>query len=66
MARESFEVPVVPATRDNTAKYGVFIGTDVPVAGLGIPFYQGAVESRGDVYKIAVANRLGRAVRVTP
>jgi ureidoglycolate lyase len=44
MARESFEVPVVPATRDNTAKYGVFIGTDVPVAGLGIPFYEGAVE----------------------
>jgi ureidoglycolate lyase len=44
MARESFEVPVVPATRDNTAKYGVLIGTDVPVAGLGIPFYQGAVE----------------------
>lgn len=44
MVRESFEVPVVPATRDNTEKYGVFIGTDVPAAGLGIPFYQGAVE----------------------
>ena len=38
------EVPVVHATRENTAEYGVFIGTDVPAAGLAIPFYKGAVE----------------------
>jgi len=44
MERARFDVPVVPATRDNTAKYGVFIGTDVPVAGLSIPFYQRSVE----------------------
>lgn len=34
----------VEATRENTAGYGVFIGTDVPAAGLSIPFYKGAVE----------------------
>ena len=44
MERESFQVPVVAATRDNTEKYGVFIGTEVPSAGLRIPFYEGAVE----------------------
>jgi ureidoglycolate lyase len=44
MATEVFDVPVVPATRDNTEKYGVFIGTDVPAGGPEIPFYRGAVE----------------------
>lgn len=38
------EIPVVQATRENTADYGIFIGTDVPNAGLSIPFYKGAVE----------------------
>jgi ureidoglycolate lyase len=38
------EVPVIQATRENIAEYGVFIGTDVPNAGLPIPFYRGAVE----------------------
>ena len=38
------EVPVVPATRENTAAYGIFIGTDVLNAGLTIPFYKGTVE----------------------
>ncbi len=38
------EVPVVHATRENIAEYGVFIGTDVPNSGLTIPFYKGAVE----------------------
>ena len=38
------EVPVVHATRENTAEYGVFIVTDVPEAGLSITFYKGAVE----------------------
>jgi ureidoglycolate lyase len=37
-------VPRVEATRERVADYGVFIGTDVPASGLGIPFYQGAVE----------------------
>lgn len=38
------EVPVLPATRENTKDYGQFIGTDVPNSGLTIPFYKGAVE----------------------
>ncbi len=33
MATEVFDIPVVPATRDNTEKYGVFIGTEQPAAG---------------------------------
>jgi ureidoglycolate lyase len=44
METSELVVPKVAATRDNTADYGVFIGTDVPAAGLAIPFYQGAVE----------------------
>jgi ureidoglycolate lyase len=38
------QIPVVQATRENVADYGLFIGTDVPNAGLSIPFYKGAVE----------------------
>ena len=38
------EVPVIHATRENVAELGLFIGTDVPNAGLSIPFYKGAVE----------------------
>lgn len=41
---EVVEVPVVAATRENTEGFGIFIGTDVPEAGLAIPFYKGAVE----------------------
>lgn len=38
------EVPVVQATAENVAEYGMFIGTEVPNPGLTIPFYKGAVE----------------------
>jgi ureidoglycolate lyase len=41
---DTLEVPVVQATRENTAAYGTFIGLDVPKAGLAIPFYKGTVE----------------------
>ena len=43
-AARVLEIPIVPATRENVADYGLFIGTDVPNAGLTIPFYKGAVE----------------------
>src|SRR4051812_26020628 len=36
-------VPVVDATRENIADYGLLIGLDVPNAGLAIPFYKGSV-----------------------
>ncbi len=38
------EIPVIPGTREAVADYGLFIGSDVPEAGLPIPFYKGAVE----------------------
>jgi ureidoglycolate lyase len=40
---ETLRLPITPATRENLADYGLFIGTDVPNAGLAIPFYKGSV-----------------------
>lgn len=39
----ALRLPLVDATRDNVADYGIYIGTDVPNAGLSIPFYKGSV-----------------------
>jgi ureidoglycolate lyase len=36
--------PIVYANRENIAEYGLIIDTEVPNAGLTIPFYKGAVE----------------------
>ncbi|MBL8632300.1 MAG: ureidoglycolate lyase [Myxococcales bacterium] len=41
---QRIEVPIVHATRENTADFGLFIGTDIPNNGLTIPFYKGSVE----------------------
>lgn len=38
------DIPILQATRDNLSGCGMFIGTDVPLAGLTIPFYKGSVE----------------------
>ncbi|MBX9879163.1 MAG: ureidoglycolate lyase [Candidatus Obscuribacterales bacterium] len=38
------EVPIIQATPENTKDFGLFIGTEVPNAGLTIPFYKGSVE----------------------
>ncbi len=43
-AAAEITLALLEARRENTAGYGVFIGTDVPAAGLSIPFYKGAVE----------------------
>lgn len=43
-AARVIDVPVVPATAEAVADYGLFISTEVPQAGLAIPFYKGAVE----------------------
>lgn len=40
----TLEVPVIQATRQNVESVGLLIGTDVPDAGLTIPFYKGSVE----------------------
>ena len=41
---EVVEVTVVDAMPENTKDYGLFIGTDVPNAGLKIPFCKGSVQ----------------------
>jgi ureidoglycolate lyase len=41
---KTLHVPVLRATRENIAPYGIMIDTEVPEAGLSIPFYKGAVE----------------------
>lgn len=41
---EIVEVPTLDATAENTREYGIFIGTEVPNAGLTIPYYKGVVE----------------------
>ncbi|MGO9451978.1 MAG: ureidoglycolate lyase [Candidatus Binataceae bacterium] len=38
------EVPTLDATPENTSEYGLLIGTEVPNAGLTIPYYKGVVE----------------------
>jgi ureidoglycolate lyase len=38
------DVPVVPGAPEAVADYGLFIGAEVPQAGLAIPFYKGSVE----------------------
>lgn len=44
MDLREIDVPIVPGTAEAVADYGLFIGTEVPMAGLTIPFYKGAVE----------------------
>lgn len=41
---EDLTLKLVDATRENVAPVGLFIGTDVPNAGLSIPFYKGSVK----------------------
>ena len=60
------EVPVVHATRENTAEYGVFIGTDVPEAGLSIPFYKGAVEEGFNLPFVYHEHAVIRTARIHP
>ncbi len=60
------EVPVVHATRENTIDYGVFIGTDVPNAGLTIPFYKGAVEEGFNLPFEYTGTAVVRTARIHP
>lgn len=41
---EDVALKLVDATPENTKPVGMFIGTDVPNAGLSIPFYKGSVK----------------------
>ena len=59
------EVPVVPATRENIAAYGLFIGTDVPDAGLTIPFYKGTVEEGHNIPFECNGSAVVRSARIS-
>ena len=62
--QQVIEVPVLEATRDNVADYGLFIGTDVPNAGLTIPFYKGAVEEGHNIPFECKGNAVIRSARI--
>src|SRR5438045_9801829 len=38
-----FKVSLTPATPENVAEYGLYLGPEVPETGLTIPFYKGEV-----------------------
>lgn len=59
------ELPVVQATRENVQDYGLFIGTDVPDAGLKIPFYQGSVEEGHNIPFECRGNAVVRSARIS-
>ncbi|MCU1350168.1 MAG: Ureidoglycolate lyase [Acidobacteria bacterium] len=58
------EVPIVDASRENVADYGLFIGTDVPDAGLTIPFYKGSVEEGHNIPFQCTGNAVLRSARI--
>lgn len=60
------QVPLVHATRENIADYGVFIGTEVPNAGLPIPFYAGAVEEGQNLDFQYHGQAVARTARIHP
>lgn len=62
---EIVNVPIVEANRDNVADYGLFIGTDVPNAGLEIPFYKGSVEEGHNLPFECTGNAVMRTARVS-
>jgi ureidoglycolate lyase len=62
---EKIEVPVINATRENVKEYGMLIGTDVPNAGLTIPFYKGSVEEGYNIPFECNGNAVIRCARIS-
>jgi ureidoglycolate lyase len=63
---EIIHVPVVEATRENVAEYGLFIGLDVPESGLTIPFYKGSVEEGHNLPFTCHGKAVVRTARIHP
>lgn len=63
---EIIDVPVVTATRQSIADYGIFIATDVPESGLAIPFYKGAVEEGHNLPFQYTGKAVVRTARIHP
>lgn len=61
---EIVDVPILNATPENVAEYGLFIGTEVPNAGLTIPFYKGAVEEGHNIPFECVGSAVMRTARI--
>lgn len=60
------KIRVVRATPENIAEYGMFIGTDVPNAGLTIPFYKGTVEEGQNLPFVCHGKAVVRTARIHP
>ena len=58
------EIKKIYATRENVADYGLFIGTDVPDAGLSIPFYKGTVEEGHNLPFVCNGKTVVRTARI--
>jgi ureidoglycolate lyase len=59
------EVPVIAATRESVADYGLFIGTDIPDDGLSIPFYKGSVQEGHNIPFECQGNAVVRSARIS-
>jgi ureidoglycolate lyase len=57
---------VLRATRENIEPYGTIIGTEVPKAGLSIPFYKGAVEEGFNLSFMYHERAVMRTARIHP
>lgn len=58
-------IPIVEATRENVADYGLFIGTDIPNSGLTIPFYKGSVEEGHNIPFECNGSAVVRSARIS-
>ncbi|MEJ2630913.1 MAG: hypothetical protein P8015_06770 [Acidihalobacter sp.] len=69
LEKDYVDVPLVDATPENTAPYGLMIGDQVHKPGLSIPFYKGSVEEGENldfVYNEHAVVRTARISRRSP
>ena len=61
-----FDVPVVPATRQALAPYGILIDPATPPGSLTIPFYEGSVEEGSNLPFVYHDKAVVRTARIHP